>query len=180
MLILPDRQCRRRFGRQPRAAEILQLAVSQRHVARKRRVLDRVVDVRRGRWPIEEQAHAAAHDEGLLALDIPRGAETRRHRQRRIHEVRLRDVLHRESGSRSAIARVRHERADCQWAVRPEQRAVTGFIAWRLVPEHVVAPFAQPAMYNSGPAARFHSSGKKFAAFRYASYCGTWCTNRSP
>ncbi len=160
MLVLPHRQCGRRFGLQPRAVEILELPVAQRYVARERRVLDRVVDVRRGRRAIEEEAAAAAHDEFLIARHVPRGAEARRQRQPRIHEVRLGDVLRRESGSRSAVAGARHERADRQLAVRAEELSVTGFIAWRLVPVHVVRRSRSRPRRARAPAARTIPPGR--------------------
>ena len=62
----------------------------------------------------------------------------------------------------------------------PRNWLVNGFIACRFVPVQGYTPFAQPATYNTGAAARFHCSVKKFDAWPRASYCGVWWTSRTP
>ena len=47
----------------------------------------------------------------------------------------------------------------------PRSWPVSGFLAWRLVPEHGFALLTQPAAYNTGAWPWLHFSGRKFDAW---------------
>ena len=157
----------------PVAAQVLQLAVAHGDVARERRVVDGAVDgvCRRA---IVEQAGAAADDEALIALHVPRRTDARRDADRSDSRSTVSDTgpCPRETRRWSSCrCSARACRSPAPSSARASDRSADPSRGgWR--PRTDTRCSRSRRRRAAAPAQRSTASGRKFELKPYESYCG--------